>query len=213
MNRDNAPQSYDRENEPSRNDFSAELAAFRKSARPDMIHGGIRFHSRCEVACAVLLERYVPGFRIREGETYQVPIGFGRFVDFALEKDGRQYLIEYHPANLKFEMNPRAYGKLCTALAQISKQLRREIREAVREDKFADYVRKRFFCIQHSPLEEVQKSTLIVCDDPIKFYRLVIKKFGHGYPDEKKFLREWYEEERTCGRGGFRSTRDRRVHD
>lgn len=178
-----------------------------------MIHGGIRFHSRCEVACAVLLERYVSGFRIREGETYQVPIGFGRFVDFALEKDGRRYLIEYHPANLKFEMNPRAYAKLCNALGQIPKQLRREIREAVREDKFADYVRKRFFCIQHSPLEEVQKSTLIVCDDPMKFYRLVIKKFGSNVPKENLFIAQWDDEEKTCGRGRFRSTRDRRMHD
>lgn len=192
----------------ARSSFSEELAAFRKSARPDMIHHGIRFHSRCEVACAVLMERYIPGFRIREGITYQVPIGFGRFVDFGLEANDRRYLIEYHPANVKFEMSGRAYSRLCNALGHCDRKTRREIREAIRDDKLVDYIKKRAFCIQFSPIEEIQKSTLIVCSDPERFYRLVIKKFGHGYPDEKKFLREWLHEERTCGRGRTRSSRD-----
>jgi hypothetical protein len=192
----------------SRERFSKELAEFRTSARPDMIHHGIRFHSRCEVACAILLERYVPRFKIKEGETYQVPIGFGRFVDFALEKDGRKYLLEYHPANLKFEMNGKAYARLCQALGTVEPKTRRAIREAIRDDKLVDYIRKRAFCIQFSPIEEVQKCTLIVCENPIQLYRLVMKKFGVNVPNEKQFIREWIHEERTGGRGRSRPTHD-----
>ena len=207
MNREDlTPPQHNAAADFSREQFSKELAEFRKSARPDMIHHGIRFHSRCEVACAVLMERYIPRFKIKEGETYQIPIGFGRFVDFALEKDGRRYLFEYHPANLKFEMNGKAYSNLCNALAQVPKHLRREIRDAIRDDKLIDYIKKRAFCIQFSPIEEIQKSTLIVCEDPERFYRLVIKKFGAAYPNEKQFIREFVDEERTCGRGRSRSS-------
>jgi hypothetical protein len=188
--------------------FSKELADFKKSVRPDMILDGIRFHSRCEVAAAILLERYVPRFRVKEGETYQVPIGFGRFVDFALEKDGRKYLLEYHPANLKFEMNGKAYARLCQALGTVEPKTRRAIRDAIRDDKLVDYIRKRAFCIQFSPIEEVQKSTLIVCDNPVQFYRLVIRKFGSNVPNEKQFLREWIREEHTGGRGRSGPPRD-----
>lgn len=184
----------------SSSDFGKECRQFRNKGTA-LIHDGIRFQSRSEVACAVLMEKYINSFRVREGVTYQVPIGFDRFVDFRVfDEDGRSVLIEYHPINLRFELSKPVYGRLSRLMHHIPKQERRELRDILRTEMLAHYSSKRRWVVQHSRDPEIQNCEVLICDSPERFYRAVIKRFGQSYPNEHQFLREFERIERDCDR-------------
>jgi len=70
---------------------------------------GHSFDSQREAACALLMEKYISAFRIKEGLTFQWPTADGRLVDFYLgEIEGVPTFVEYHPiiaANPRFSMS------------------------------------------------------------------------------------------------------------
>lgn len=74
-------------------------------------YAGQFFLSMEEAACAVLLERYLPGFFLGKGKTYQVDIGNGLadFYDTATDT-----FIEYHPTKLFFAHH-RGVGDFASA--------------------------------------------------------------------------------------------------
>jgi hypothetical protein len=132
------------------------------------------------------LEKYVPGWEVVEGKTYQVPIGHLKTADFRVG----DAIVEYHPISLMHEMYKPAYTALAITLRQASKSVRRQIRAALRADKSQEYRKKRYWTMRQHPDPEIQNAKLIICDSPKQFYQKVIKKFGEGdIPKLKEFER------------------------
>ncbi len=151
------------------------------------------YFSRCEAACGALMERFIPGFRVREGETFQVPIGVDRFghmrhVDF-LVKD---VLIEYHQP--RFWRSKRRHGDFDSPeqfrqyrrdLLALPEDQRETFRELTKKKLALQYTAKResqiALSLEHSGRE------LVVATDARDFYHKVIVRFGRNIPSEDAF--------------------------
>lgn len=73
-----------------------------KSIATSMTASGCRyrdefFDSQSEAAVGILLEKYLPSFRISRGSTFQVPVGAKRIDFFLGEFHGHPHFLEYHP--------------------------------------------------------------------------------------------------------------------
>lgn len=149
---------------------------------------GVKFCSRSEAICAELLRRYVPHFELRDGLTFQVPIGRDQHgnvlaVDFFV--DG--VLFEYHPVRL-FK-NRRRFGdflnkqEYCT-YTQMYHSLRRDQRdffqEAMRARLTKNYYAKRRALLDQHP--GYRRMELVVATTPEEFYHLILRRLGKNVP-------------------------------
>jgi hypothetical protein len=82
----------------------------------------LRFGSISEYACGVMLEKYIPGFELKMGETLQVDIGQGRTCDFRVNG----VFLEFHPIVLTREFRD---SKAFRDFWQCAQNLKRPIRE------------------------------------------------------------------------------------
>ncbi len=142
---------------------------------------GVGYSSLSEAACGALLELYIPGFRVVEGETYQIPIGKGRSVDFLI--DG--VLFEYHPPRLIAERrgcgdfpNHRAYEQFRRTFNRVRYDKRR--RETLLAATVAElgehyYHRRRAMLDEHPIYKDCE---LVVATGIQEFYQRVIQRFG-----------------------------------
>ena len=145
----------------------------------------LQFASKSEMAAGLLLERYIPGFELVTGTTFQVPIGLGKHCDF---KVGNIFL-EYHPVNLHFEFyDKQALRQFRTALRHVPKNAKRQIVEALKLELGERYYRNRKVAVD---MWHITKPELIVVQDPVELYRQVIKPHGKDVPKEHKFLAEF----------------------
>lgn len=144
----------------------------------------IAFASRSEMACGLLLEKYIKGFELKMGETFQVLIGFNKHADFKVE---RTY-IEYHPIILRNEFdNSVAFRQLTSALKHVKRHQREEIEDAVKSELTEQYYRKRKFCLRHTD----PSAELVVCGSSYEFCRSIIKRFCVDSLNIKKLLSEF----------------------
>ena len=68
-----------------------------------------QFCSRSEAICAELLRRFIANFELREGLTFQVPIGSdGRGNTYSVDFLVDGVLLEYHP--VRFYRNKKGFG-------------------------------------------------------------------------------------------------------
>ncbi len=149
---------------------------------------GVKFCSRSEAICAELLRRYVPHFDLREGLTFQVPVGRDQHgnvfaVDFLV--DG--VLFEYHPVRL-FK-NRRRFGDFLNkqeyrTYTQMYHSLRRDQRdffqEAMRARLTKNYYAKRRALLDQHP--SYRRMELVVATNPEEFYHLILKRLGKNVP-------------------------------
>ena len=160
----------------------------------------VRFCSRSEAICAKLLQQFVPHFDVRQGVTFQVPIGEDRngntiAVDFLV--DG--VLFEYHP--VRFFQSRKRFGDFSSreeyrSYARVFHALNSEKRaffhEAMRSRLTLNYFNRRRAILDQHPL--FRRTELIVATSPEEFYERVIKRFGKGFPKTVERFLKLFEE-------------------
>jgi hypothetical protein len=139
--------------------------------RKSLFWNGTKFDSLSEISCAKSLTLYCD-WQVKEGETYQVPIGHRKLCDFQIAG----VLVEYHPITLPHAMTDAAYNTLKTGLGRINqrnKSARRIIRDAFKQQLLYEYTHKRLWTIR----EQGDTRELIVVETPLAFYSKVLKRF------------------------------------
>lgn len=160
--------------------FNRPKPEFRELIRP------IRFASREEAACAVLLERYCSPWLVVPGETYAIKIG-PREIDF---KVGDSF-IEYHPINLSREFDCRkSYFRLEGALKDCPYTAREEIKKCIQAEFEVKYYRRRRMLLDVVGLKH---SPLIVVHNPKEFITNVLMRFATERPDYSRALQIFHE--------------------
>jgi hypothetical protein len=145
----------------------------------------LRFASRSEYACGVMLEKYVPNFELANGFTFQVGVGFNKTIDFYVHGT----FIEYHPIVLQREFDNRtALRKFFDALKQVKSYYKEAIIDAIKDELAEKYYRRRKFLVTMAAGKDAE---LIVAVNPQDFYRTVLKRFGVNIPKEREALVEF----------------------
>lgn len=165
-------------------------AAFSKhkipGVQPRFWYQGVPFASLSEAGCAHLLTRWIDGYRIIPGETYQVPVGPSRAVDFRVS----DVLIEYH--HLRFYSERRRCGDFPSADARFeyrrrARALRRhsrayqELVRSTREVLRSTYAERRKRHLSQYALPGTTE--LVITTNLEEFYHQVLLRFtprGHS---------------------------------
>lgn len=146
----------------------------------------LKFGSKSEFACGVMLEKYVRGFELQMGETMQVPLLGKRTCDFRV----RNLWFEYHPIQLQFEFKDRqAYRQLMSTLKRVAKHEREIITKSLIAEKAEQYYKRRSFLIEGTLGHK--NFDLVVAHDSREFINQVLKRFNDDLPKNKKLESEF----------------------
>ncbi len=150
------------------------------------------FDSVMEAATAVLLERYIPGFHIERGETYQISTGILKKIDFLIN----QVFVEFNPILLTYTEGSlgafeteNEFIEYQEELGRLSPMERKRYKNATREILKGRYFQRRREALDENP--DYRKSELVVVTDPIELYDQVIQRFGAEIPTLQQFLKEF----------------------
>lgn len=155
---------------------------------------GRRYASCSEAIIGALLERFVPGFTVVPGSTFQVPAHRSTdtrtcFIDFKI--DG--VFFEYHPPRI-FASRGRwgdfpskgAHDKFRRRLDMASSRSeRRRIKAEGKEIAGQAYLEKRLRALDRNP--ELRGTELIVAHNPGEFYERVLCRFAPHPPSKAVF--------------------------
>lgn len=155
---------------------------------------GIRFHSRSEAACATLMSRLIPGYRIVEGVSYEIPVsankhGHMRTVDFLVAG----VLVEFHPVRLW--RSGRQFGdfqsreewrKFLKEYHRCPQRDRASFKAETMQELEDRYTEKRLRAIGENPA--LFGKELIVATSSADFYEKVIDRFAPRPPSLRDFL-------------------------
>jgi len=168
------------------------------TSQGNLLYGGIRYASRSEAACAILMQRYIPGFKIKDGKTFQVPIGVSsgghlRTADFMVQ----DVLVEYHPPRIhKSSKKPgdfknwQEYNNYRAVYNRCSPGQKVTLKKLTELKLTRNYTEKRLEQITQGL--EHQGRELIVATSAADFYDKVLKRFaGPNLPDKESVLREF----------------------
>jgi hypothetical protein len=157
----------------------------------------IRFDSRAEICCAILMERYVAGWECVPSRTFQVPLVQGCKADFLIHGD---LVLEYHPASLhRGLMSDDARRSFERHLPRLKGWLRDELREALLAELHEQYAVRRRILLKATP--GLEQAELVVARDVKDFWRTVIMRFCDEPPSCKQLHKEWSEILRAIERG------------
>ena len=158
---------------------------------------GQKYCSRSEAACARLMEKYLRGFEMRNGITYQVPLGRAedgqlQCADFYV----RGVLFEYHPPRFwqsgnrsgDFD-NAKEYIEYLKNRREMERAERKEFKEVTLRDLTERYTQTRQALINRS--RTMMGTELVVATDPEDFYKKIICRFCKNPPPLTKFLHEF----------------------
>ncbi|MCB0310835.1 MAG: hypothetical protein KDD42_06355 [Bdellovibrionales bacterium] len=187
--------------------------------RGHIVHDGRHFDSRSEAAVAAMLERYIDGFRLERGRSYQIPVktdsnGNVLTVDFKVGDT----LMEYHPAWLKVIGAQRGGFANYKEYAQYRRELEALPRGEAREDYKAEvreklveryYQHRRHILNQHP---EYRDKPLVVVTSAEDLYNTIIRPFGkQNLPSQEQFLRKFDEVLRQAHDQSKRANRSRNA--
>jgi len=146
----------------------------------------LSFSSKSEAICGILLEKYVPGFKLVVGETFQIPVG-PKKIDFKLNNS----FVEFHPIQLRHEFTSQeAYRRFQEALGRLDCWERDGLGKLMRQefaDQYAKGRRNILNCFEHT-----KSCDLIVCTNEREFIERVIRRFGgKNTPSVQKLLDEF----------------------
>lgn len=122
------------------------------------------FDSRSEYACAVLLEKYLPGWEAQTRSTFQIPIQNKR-IDFRVYDT----FVEFHPLKIGHKRRSPLFQEIEAHAKTLYYNKRRDLLD---QNGYTNY-------------------PLIVAYNEKEFYVKVIKEFGSQYPKESVFLNEF----------------------
>jgi hypothetical protein len=145
----------------------------------------IRFASKAERACGLMLEKYVKDFQLIPGATFQVGVGHNKTIDFRING----VFVEYHPIVLHQEFNNRgALHKLFEASKQVKPHVRNVILDSIKAELAEKYYLRRKFLVTMAAGKDAE---LIVCYSARDFYCDVLERFGTNVPKEQEALFEF----------------------
>ena len=160
---------------------------FDRRSLPRIPDRPLKFDSRSEYAIGVLLERYLPGFELKTGVTFQVNIGGNRHCDFLVYGS----FLEFHPIVLQRELKGahtfNQFAKLINSLPRSHSEL---LKKALHDELLAQYTHKR----RTSIMETYGKDhPLVVCESPQEIYKHIIQPKAKNPPTMEKFIKEFKE--------------------
>lgn len=150
------------------------------------------YDSYYEAATASLMEKYIPGFVVRRGETYQITNGIHKKIDFFV----KGVFLEFQPILLSktegslgaFETEEE-FNAYNSRLARLSPGQVREYKARWVEELKQRYYKKRRAALDENP--EFKDKELIVAVDANDLYDSVIERFGTNIPTKKAFRGEF----------------------
>lgn len=185
---------------PSANRDIPERPAARFEITPPPRREEALFCSRSEQICAELLKRYVPGFELKPGLTFQVAIGSdGRGNTYSVDFLVDGVLFEYHP--VRFFKNRKGFGDFLDreeyrsytkAAHALKGESRRFFHDAMQMRLKANYFKKRRALLDQHPL--FRRMELVVATNPEEFFTLIIKRFGRNFPHTSESFLKVFEE-------------------
>ncbi len=154
------------------------------SARLDQLS----FSSKSEAVCGILMEKYIPGFKLVAGETFQIPVG-PKKIDFKVNNA----FVEFHPVQLRYEFTSQeAYRRFQEILGRLPCWERDGLGKLMRQEFADQYTKGRrniLNCFEHT-----KSCDLIVCTNEREFIERVIRRFGgKNTPSVAKLLDEFNE--------------------
>lgn len=146
-------------------------------------YNGIEYHSMSEAAIANLLEKYVSGYKIIKGKTWQVNSTISKTIDFLINNE----FMEFHEI-LRFYGNNRRGDFRTFKEYQIYKELIEKSKDKNKFDNLvtcllaARYMTERLKAIKESKY----KNPLILCVNTEDVYDKVISKYSQVSKEEFK---------------------------
>ncbi len=155
-------------------------------------YGENHYDSYFEAACASLLEKYIPGFAVVRGETYQITHGINKKIDFYVAGT----FVEFNPIILsKTEGSLGAFEteeefldykrKLSGLNLKLRKAYKREIKNLLKQR----YYQKRRTSLNKN-LDFIEKELIVVIDVG-ELYNDVMQRFGTRLPSQEDFTKEF----------------------
>lgn len=145
----------------------------------------IKFDSRSELALGVLLEKYIPGFELKNGVTCQVPLGDDRHCDFRLNE---KVFIEYHPIELVREYDKSFLIKVHKEINKQPKNIAEKMKKALREQAAKEYYERRLYLVQWKYGTDRQ---LIHARNPEDAFTKIFNRYAKGAVGRERFLEEF----------------------
>lgn len=160
--------------------------------RRSICYKGQKFDSYEEAACAVLMEKYIPGFTLQEGKNFQVRAG-----KYSLDFVVGGAVVEYHPIMLfrtRFGLGGfesiEEWRHFAETKQGLSKEMKKNYIAHTRHELEKRYYQQRLSAMQQNP--EFCDKELIVATDAESFYYNVIHRFAGGNdPTKEQFIREF----------------------
>lgn len=167
----------------------------RPKGKPTPSYRGVSYGSISEAALGILLEELIPGFSVKEGHTFQLPLGQGRTVDFLIENT----LVEFHfprsysrgrdIGDFKDKKERRDFLRSLNRVGR-NRHQRKKLLRATHEKLIQNYIQKRRKQIDMSVYGP--HTELIVASTPQEFYRKVICRFvGWEVISEQAFVQRF----------------------
>ena len=150
------------------------------------------YDSYYEAATASLMEKYIPGFVVRRGETYQITNGIHKKIDFFVAG----VFLEFQPILLSktegslgaFETEEE-FNAYNAELASLLPGQVKEYKAKVIEQLKQRYYQKRRVALDENP--EFQDKELFVATDANDLYDSLVERFGTNVPTKKAFAGEF----------------------
>ncbi|GEM_PF-6117691 len=157
-------------------------------------HEGVYYASKTECATALALEKYIPGYKIVKGETFQVQGDTNCWFDFLLPGTGK--IIEWHPTDIRHDgkrLLPFDFWALQED-EQTSKQNEKALiyrRRVLKADLAAEYWMQRQEAVNNSQV--YGGNEVIHVRTPGELYDLIISEYGdpEKIPIRSDFVKEF----------------------
>jgi len=147
----------------------------------------VRFESKSELCCAILMERYIKGWQCIPEKTFQVPLIQGRRADFLINPE---VVFEYHPISLHRDMmSDDARHSIERNLRHTKKWVAEEIKDAVKNELYFQYCARRQAITRATA--GFEKAELIVATDVKTFWRKILQRFSDQCPGIRQTTYEW----------------------
>jgi len=150
------------------------------------------YDSQSEATTGVLMEKYIPGYKVIEHKTFQMNTEIPKTIDFLVNGT----FIEWHPilafkgkknlGDITSKEEADSYKRIKNSLAyKEKKEFKREYKQVLA----MNYFNSRQEAINQSPT--YKGSELILAQTPEELYDSVITRFGTNYPSKDNFKREF----------------------
>lgn len=150
---------------------------------------GQLYDSKSEAVTALMLEKYIPNFKLERGATFQANRDTHCVYDFVLP----EAIVEWHPIQIRYDASPmerQAYRDLKSQLRTIEdRKAFRELSREYSEELAVQYWMERQEASDNSQV--YQGKEVILARNAGELYNQVISRFGKNYPSRKEFTKQF----------------------